>query len=202
MNKNKSPKKNKSKAPLLSDKFIRLREITYQDTDNILFWRNHSVLGKYISFSRDPLTKETHENYLKDYFKDKNSYYYIAEEINSNKAIGTISLDNIDIYAKKAESGKFLIDPNYRLYAFEVVYLLFAFAFETLNLNKIYSLQQKQNPAKDFTIYLGGQIEGVLKEHYWNGEMLDDIIQFAFFKPDFEKLKASYFELKNGFVAK
>ena len=180
--------------------YTRLREITGDDTSLILNWRNNPEIGSHITFSLDKLTKKKHEIFLEKYFDENMNYYFIIEELNTSKAIGTVSVDNIDVLAKKAEIGKLLLGVEHRVHVFEVYYLVQRFAFETLQLNKTYAFQQEANKACKFMEYLGAKKEGVLRQHYWNGVWCDNIVMWAMFLPDFLELKGRYERMSSAII--
>ena len=72
----------------LEGNLVSLREVSYNDIDDIISWRNDIELSLYLN-SPEKLTYETQFKYLEKYFK-KNEYYFIIELKNSAIKIGTV----------------------------------------------------------------------------------------------------------------
>ena len=179
------------KVSIIKGKHIILREVTYKDVDRIVSWRNDKNLGKFLGTEK--LTKKKQCEFLKHYFERDNDFYFIAEMIAYSKPIGTVAIFDIDYASKRAEFGRLLVLNNCRMFSFEISYLALKFAFETLKLHKVYGGVQKENiKALRFDLSLGFHKEGILKEHWWNGQKLDDVILAAMFEDDYIKLKEKY----------
>jgi [ribosomal protein S5]-alanine N-acetyltransferase len=179
--------KKEQPVPIVEGNSIRLREITPSDTEFIISHRNNEEIGKYVSFSDKKLTKKEHAEFMSAYYKNNNEYYFIAENLQNNERIGAICLYNIDIESKKAEIGRLFIVPEARMLSFDMTVLTLNFAFEVLNLNKVYGIQRELNPSVEFFLYLGAKKEGLLKEHYWNGKEFENAVYIAVFKKDIER---------------
>ncbi|MFC1770405.1 GNAT family N-acetyltransferase [Candidatus Margulisiibacteriota bacterium] len=179
-------KENRRKTPILEGQYIRLREVSPDDTEFILKWRNDEKLGRYLTFSNEKLLRKRHELFLKDYFDRGEDYYFICEKVDNSEKIGTFSIYNIDQHAQKAEIGRCFMTPKNSVYGFEMMMMLLKFAFEHLKLNKIYGIQLESNPVLECYLACGANKEGVLKDHHWNGQKLDNIVLTAIFKHEFE----------------
>ena len=181
----------KSKVYPLKGQNVRLREITLEDAPDVVRWRNDPDIGTYLGNTVLSLTDQ--QTFMSNYLSRDNDYYFIVELLSSGTPVGTIALYAIDPLASTAEYGRILILPAYRLFSLESVCLCLEFGFKNLNLNKIYCTVQAQNlRSVAFNLKLGFKREGLLRQHYWNGETVDDIHQMAMFNQDFAALDARY----------
>ena len=179
-------------TPIIKGKNICLREISHGDTDTIVAWRNREDLGKFLK-RENKLTKRSHTDFINNYFKKNNDFYFVAETKDLKIPIGTVAIYDVDFLSKRAEFGRLIVDDKYRTFAFEISFLALQFGFETLKLNKIYGAAQKENrKAVRFVLGLGFTEEGLLKRHWWNGEKFDDVIPLAMFNDGYLKLKEKY----------
>lgn len=183
------------KNPVLNGPNVILREINYDDTDDVIRWRNDDKMGRFLDGGGE-LTREIQIKFLKSYFQKDNDFYFIIEKKNPKISVGTMGLRDIDLKSKRAEFHRLIILPDYRLYALEASYLLMQFAFETLNLNKVYcSVLKKNIQAYKFDCALGFSEEGLLKQHWWHENAFDDLFLLAMFKDGYKKLKERYASL-------
>ena len=182
---------------MLIGKNIKLRALRMEDLDYINAWRN-DLKNKIMSQGfRLPITKVQDENWLKQKMSNtsSNEVYFIIESINDANPIGLIQLTEIDYISGLATWGLIIGDKNQRGkgYSKEAAILLFKYAFNMLNLNKIIGYPILYN---DATIKMHKSIgifkeEGILNKHYYlNGEY-HDILILSVFREDFMN---KYFE--------
>lgn len=170
---------------------VRIREISSNDSEMLIAWRNDEERGKFIT--REKLTIENHNNFLKNYSLRKNDIYCIAETIKRKEALGTVAIHDIDYNHLRGEFGRLFIQEKYKILAFEMAYLMIQFGFECLKLYKIYCQTQKNNKAAlRFDKQLCFKEEAILKEHFWNGNKMTDLVFMSLFEKD-------YFELNREF---
>ena len=169
-------------------KNVVLREISDEDTQQIVQWRNDPDLGAFLGGK--PLTCEEHRSFLKAYFDWENDYYFVAQMKETKELIGTVAIYSVDLVGRNAEFGRLIIDPKYKLLAFEMSYMSLRFAFEELKLHKVYCQVQAPNTrALKFDYSLGFQQEGLLKEHFRSGESFNDVFFLSMFQENFSSLK-------------
>lgn len=119
---------------------IRIRKIEDKDTPNILKWRNaEHIMNVFID--RRPLTREVHENWLKNYVGTGKVVQYIAYDDETNTDFGSVYLRDIDSVNKKAEFGIFIGEKEYIGHGngSRAAKQLIDIGFNELGLNKIYA---------------------------------------------------------------
>ena len=117
---------------------ITLRDITVDDTDNIIRWRNSKhVMDNFIQ--RTPLTKEVHLDWLKNKVAKGFVRQFIITEKATGQDIGSVYFRDIDNEKKEGEFGIFIGEED-RLghgYGVEVQELAVRFATEEMGLRRI-----------------------------------------------------------------
>ena len=102
-------------------------------------------------------------------------------ELKDGCPVGMVSLVDIDLHHRRAEPGRFLIGDERRARgvpaAVEAMKLVYDLAFDDLGLVRIHGLIASDNTAiLKWQTFLGLQIEGRLRNHYFiNGHFQDAI---------------------------
>ena len=124
---------------------VTIRPITYDDTENIVKWRNsESVNSRFID--RRLFTKESHEAWLKKYVETGKVAQFII--LLDGEAVGSVYLRDIDPDKKEAEYGIFIGEESARGKGVgtKSAKLILKYAFEELNLEEICLRVFKDNP--------------------------------------------------------
>ena len=90
---------------------VYLREMTAEDTDDILRWRNADFVVKNFIY-REPVTKEDHLNWIETKVKTGLVRQFILCLCKNDKGIGSIYFRDIDNEAKTCEFGIFIGEPG------------------------------------------------------------------------------------------
>ena len=149
---------------LIGNKVI-LRPLKIEDLPKVNQWRNDLELIKLTQGIRFPKTKE------------------------SGEFIGMISLNNIDYISGTATWGFIIGDINYRGkgYSKEITNLFFDYAFNMLNLRKLWGYMIEGNEgAKKMHERLGSIYEGVLKKHIFYDGKFNDVYIVSIFHDSFK----------------
>ena len=126
--------------PILG-KYVNLRTAETSDAEFILSLRLNKKLSRYIK-STDP-SIEKQKNWIEKKQNQKNDYHMIIELKNGIK-VGVVAV--YDINDGVFEWGRWLILPNSPIYvSIESCYLVYNFAFNTLELKKTISKIRKNN---------------------------------------------------------
>lgn len=136
-------------------------------------------------FEYEPLNEKQQLSWWEESYLRPNEKNYIVISQEDKVFIGTISLVNIDMRNKKAELGRLYIDPQYRKggFGFEVINILLQYAFDHLNLNKIYLEVFSHNTnAKTLYIKSGFEYTGTLKQHIFKSGNYCDVDIFSILK--------------------
>ena len=153
---------------LLTGRVVKLREVSFEDIDDIIAWRNDPELGRYLN-AFEKLSHQTQHDFLTRYFKKSDEYYFVAETLKTKQKVGTVSIYHIDAREKRAEFGRLVIPEPFRIFAFEVAFLGLRFAFEVLGLDKVLGYAVKENErVLKFDLSLGLRKIRTLPQHWHN----------------------------------
>lgn len=123
----------------LTGKKIRLREMTGEDTDAIVSWRNNPRVRHNFIYQK-PFTKEGHENWIRTMVDTGKVIQFIIEEAETKRPVGSVYFRDIDRDCRKAEYGIFIGEDNAvgKGFGSEAAELAVRFGFEKLKLHKIF----------------------------------------------------------------
>ncbi len=153
---------------LLIGRIVKLREVSFDDIDDIITWRNDPELGRYLN-AFEKLSHQTQYDYLTRYFEKSDEYYFVAETLETKQKVGTTSIYHIDAKEKRAEFGRLIIPERYRILAPEVAFLSLRFAFEVLGLDKVFGHAVEENErAVKFDLSLGFERIRTLPQYWYN----------------------------------
>ena len=124
---------------------VTIRPITYDDTENIIKWRNSEYVNSRF-IDRRLFTKESHEAWLKNYVETGRVAQFII--LLDGEAVGSVYLRDIDPDTKEAEYGIFIGEESARGKGVgtKSAKLILKYAFEELGLKKIFLRVLKNNP--------------------------------------------------------
>ncbi len=102
-------------------------------------WLNDFQITDYIGTSSKITTLNGEREYLENATKNTEDRKFNIIELNSNKLIGTISLESFDWIARTASLGIFIGEEDFRSngYGTEAIKLLLEYGFKYLNLHVI-----------------------------------------------------------------
>jgi len=176
---------------MLKGKNINLRELRKSDLEKINKWRNN-LYNKIMTQSyRLPVTFMQDEDWLnKKALSSTNSeVFFIIEK--ENTPIGIAQLTNIDYVSGTAIWGIIIgeIENQGKGYGSEAQLLLFNYAFNVLNLRKVFcyigSYNNKSIKMHKKLKYV--KEEGCLKNHYYFNNKYWDVYILAYYKEDFKE---------------
>ncbi|WP_026833078.1 GNAT family N-acetyltransferase [Exiguobacterium undae] len=108
----------------------------------------------------------------------------------SGTFIGTLGLNHLSLYSKKAEIG-FELDPAHwrRGYAAEAIQAVLEYAFETLALHRMGAVTFLENEASiQLLTRLGFEEEGILRGYLYQDDSSHDGRIFSLLRPDWTML--------------
>lgn len=117
---------------------IYLRPITIEDTDNVVRWRNDKKIVQNFIYRKN-ISKEEHLNWLHNKVETGQVIQFIICDLQTDKPLGSIYLQNFNETTRQAEEGIFLgEDEAYgRGIGTEAAKLMLEYAFTTLKLHKL-----------------------------------------------------------------
>lgn len=128
---------------------IYLRPLAKEDADILFDWENRPE-NLNVGLSQESITKSALQQYIqneKDFYLDKQWRLMICSK--NHVAIGTIDLFDYDADSKEAGIGILIAEESDRKngFASQAIGMLTSYAFEILNLNKIFCHVQEDNHA-------------------------------------------------------
>ncbi len=153
-----------------SDRLI-FRPITSDDTDMILNWRNSESVKHNFLYRKD-ITREEHRKWLKEKVESGEVVQFIIIEKNSNRAIGSVYIKDLDNIAKTGEYGIFIGEAYARGigYGTEACRRLVRYFFDIMKYDKLNLRVLERNrvairsyEASGFRIEVGRSITKVLE---------------------------------------
>lgn len=118
---------------------IYLRSMTYDDTDDIVRWRNSDAVRKNFIY-RGTFTREGHENWIRTMVETGKVVQLIICDIASGKALGSVYIRDIDREHRKAEYGIFIgeADARGRGVGTATAKLMLRYCFEEEKLHRVF----------------------------------------------------------------
>lgn len=162
---------------MISGQTISLRLLERRHLEQTRAWANDPELSRLLDRAR-PVSNVEHEQWFAA-LKQHPDCLYFAIEINSDaRHVGNVWLWGIDWRHRRAELRIMVgaVDYLSRGIGTEAISLLCAYAFERLNLHKIYAYVLALNPrARRAFEKAGFALEGTLREDRWTGEGYGDV---------------------------
>lgn len=168
---------------------VYLRPITADDTDNIIKWRNSEAVRPYF-IDQKLITKEGHLNWLKNVIEAGKGFQFIVCMKENGEPIGSTFLKNYDKEHNKIEYGMFLgsEDVKGKGIGAEIYQLTLQFAFEVLNVHKVYSRILADNMASRKSCRNAGlNEEGCLKDEVRVNGVYRDLVMMGITNPKHDK---------------
>jgi UDP-4-amino-4,6-dideoxy-N-acetyl-beta-L-altrosamine N-acetyltransferase len=187
---------------MLIGKRIKLCAIEESDLEKMVSWRNNYDLYK-VFFEFEPLSMATQRKWFEKYLTNPNEKLFIISTL-EGCPIGMVGLANIDLRNRKAEWGRILIgEKKYTKnnYGSEALLLIMEYAFEHLNLNKLYCYTLESNE-KATSLYkvMGFKREGILRKHIYKQGDYHNLILFSILKKEYWNTKKSFDSLRKKFI--
>lgn len=168
------------KVPVLKGKKIILRPLSLKDAKNFCRWLSDHEVTKFLEiYEKSPPKLKEEREFIRKKKKSKNSAQF-SIDTKDGTHIGTIALDKIDPYNKRAIFGIFIGDKKYwgQGMGTEAGKMIVDYGFKKLRLRRIF-LHVYDFNIRGYKSYqrIGFKKEGVLREHrFRNGHFHDEII--------------------------
>lgn len=160
---------------------IYLRLMTGEDTDRIVAWRNSDGVRKNFIY-RALFTRESHENWIRTMVETGKVVQMIICDLNTNRALGSVYIRDIDRSHNKAEYGIFIGEPEARGRGIgtAAAKLMLRYCFEEEGLHRIY-LRALSDNIQAIRSYekAGFEREGLLKDDVCIDGIYRDIVWMA-----------------------
>lgn len=118
---------------------IFLRMMTYEDTEDIVRWRNSDAVRKNFIYQA-LFTKESHENWIRTKVETGDVVQMIICDVATGKGLGSVYIRDIDRHHNKAEYGIFIgeADARGRGVGSATARLMLQYCFEEEGLHRVY----------------------------------------------------------------
>lgn len=170
---------------------LYLRPIELSDAEgNYPDWLNDPEVCRYNSHGDILYTREMAQTYIA-HVTDTPAYAVFAICLRDNdRHVGNISLQQISAKNRSAELAILIGDPSVygKGIGYEASILLFDYAFNTLNLHRIYCGTHEENSAmQHLALKLGMRAEGVRRDALFKNGQFADIVEYGILYNDYIK---------------
>ncbi|MFY8108956.1 MAG: GNAT family N-acetyltransferase [Bacteroidia bacterium] len=166
---------------------VYLRILEEEDIPRTTSWINDEEISEIMGYL--PVLSVSNQ---KDWYNSikgaKDRFIFAICEKETNEHIGNVGLSNINFIHRHGMFNVFLKQKNTRSKGIgtEVTKLLLSFAFNRVNLNKVY-LQTSERfiEANKMYLRLGFNKDGVMRQHYYSNGKYEDKILYSILKEEF-----------------
>ncbi len=186
-------KPDEKRVIFLKGKKVVLRPLCKEtDLDSIYRWINDPEVNKYVE-GYLPMTKEAEAEWIEKVSKNKD--IILAIETFGGRHIGSMGLHNIKWKDRIATTGAMIGEKDCwgKGYGTDAKMILLNYAFNTLNLRKIFSSVFSFNKRSiAYSLKCGYEVEGLLKrQRFVNGRYYDEVL-LGVFKKKWQSLWREY----------
>ena len=125
---------------LIGDRiYLSPKGVSDEEITRFTEWMNDFQVTDYTGRSSQIMTWQNEKEYLENAIKNNDNKSFNIIELNSEKLIGTVGLEQLNYIARSAVLGIFIGDSNFRSngYGTEAIKLLLEYGFKYLNLHSI-----------------------------------------------------------------
>jgi RimJ/RimL family protein N-acetyltransferase len=164
-----------SHATILRGEFVDLRPLTVADAETTFRWRQ-STRSTRLNQGAQSAAQQA------EWIAGRpSSEFNFVIEMKGGRPVGMLSLVAIDMLNRRAEPGRFLIGDEAATkgipVAVEAMKLLYALAFDELDLLRVYgTIASNNHLVIKWQKYLGMKEEGRLRRHYFNNGAFHDAV--------------------------
>lgn len=159
---------------------IYLSPRSVEDAEDFTKWMNDFEVTDYTGRSATIVTLEAEKKYLEDKNLNLNTIAFAIVDLETDKMVGTLSLEDVNYNNRTAVLGIFIGDENYRSngYGTEAIKLLLDYGFNYVNLNsiKLDVLECNERAIKCYKKCGFKEVGRWRKSKYVNGKYYDTIV--------------------------
>jgi diamine N-acetyltransferase len=168
---------------------IYLRILEEEDIEKTTRWINSPEISDIMGYL--PVKSLAQQKKWFAHLSDDNSRFVFAIcRISDSEHIGNVGIGNIDYINRHCMFNIFIVDKNERSKGIgtEVTRLALDFAFNRLNMNKVY-LQTSERFIEANNMYkkLGFKMDGKLRAHYFTSGGYEDKIIYSILRKEYEE---------------
>jgi RimJ/RimL family protein N-acetyltransferase len=173
---------------MIQGKRVVLRPVEERDLALLARWRNAPENRRFF-FSPFPINPGGQKKWYEGLLADRSRVMFMVDS-RDGETVGVIGLDKIDWRNQEAEYGQILLDPAHRDlgYAEEAASLMVQYAFDELNLHRLYSIIYAFNQGVIRWSHVAGfKTEGVLRQAAFTGGKFHDKVIVALLREEWER---------------
>ena len=170
---------------IYEDETIYLRPMTYEDTEDIIRWRNSDMVRSHFIY-RKPFTRQIHEDWIENVINTGKAIQMMICEKDGYKPIGSVYIRDIDTVHHKGEYGIFIGEESKRGHGIgtAAAKLMLEYAFLELHLHRVYLRVLADNLQAIASYEKSGFVkEAYLKDDVYLDGRYCDIILMAVLAP-------------------
>jgi len=178
---------------MLIGSVVTLRMIEKADAEMIRIWKNSPENYNYFA-NRNFISDIKQEKWISSKLVDNSGLYLIIVDNKTGDPIGMTLLEDIDHKNRNACWGIYIANMKFRkhIYATEATYLLLNYAFDYLNLYKIYGNTLSNNPkGRSFHQSMGFTEEAVFSKHVFVDGKYENLIWISLFCEDWANKRSN-----------
>ena len=171
-----------------------LRPMEENDLVQILNWRNSERIRE-VMFSDHIITWEEHLRWSKNIFSGNANVKVFIFEF-KNRPLGSVSLNNIDLYNKRCNWGFYIGDEDApKGSGLAMGFLALEYVFEKMHFNILCSEVLASNIiSQKYHLKLGFRYEGCFKRHVYKKGKYEDVFCYGHFKEIWNVIKVKLFK--------
>jgi ribosomal-protein-alanine N-acetyltransferase len=174
--------------PILETDRLHLVELNQSHAETLFKQFSHIDVTRY--YGMDPFVDlEQAEKMIDNFaaaYSSKRSMRWGIQLKETGELVGTIGLNNLQIWSKKCEVG-YDLHPNYwgKGYVKEVLQTVISYCFDELNLSRIGATTFPANEASwKILLKIGFEKEGLLRNYLYQGSQNHDALMFSIIRED------------------
>ena len=172
---------------------VFLRAVEKEDMEFLRSMINDAELEKNVVDWNFPISKSAQEKWYDSQIQNKNTVRYVIEV--NEQPIGVEIIANIDWKNRKALHGIKLCEEKIRGkgYGTDTLKTIMKYAFEELQLNRLYTTILEYNEASmRLHKKCGWEVEGVMKESVFKNNRYINEVQVGILKKQYEEIKKQW----------
>jgi RimJ/RimL family protein N-acetyltransferase len=177
---------------MLIGKYIRLRAIEEDDLPLLAAWKSDPEINRFFH-EYGPISLRQQRLWYENQLSSSREHTFVVCDL-EGRPLGTAGLVNIDTRSMKAELARVIIGDKTRRGAgigAQIFALIAQYAFEHLNLNRLYGEVLLSNPsALSYYKKVGCKEEGIARQHVFKNGRYEDVVLLAILREDYYASKA------------
>jgi ribosomal-protein-alanine N-acetyltransferase len=154
---------------LVGDRYVLRPFITDLITDCYVDWLNDPDVNEFLEIRFVPQGRESAFEFVNSFWQELECYLWAIYPIDSDKSVGTVTLQKVDRNNGGAEFGIMVGDKDHwgKGASAEAIHILVEFAFNTLGLRRLAAGTYSKNHGINFTLKkMGFVIEGKIRKAF------------------------------------